>query len=136
MLDANVNVNVDEVYGNEWFGAEHLAEVVERLQQKKFPPLDESETSSIINRCWHGSFNTIQQLFGSSHGARRGEDADCKSHVCSNYSQTAVSVHATSRQRHSQQDTSANPLVFIKMIPPANSMGIVSQRMPRGGDLR
>jgi serine/threonine protein kinase len=51
-----------EVYGNEWFGEEHLVEVVERLQQKKFPTLDESETSSIIHRCWHGSFDTIQQL--------------------------------------------------------------------------
>jgi hypothetical protein len=40
-----------EVYGNEWFCAEHLAEVVERLQQKKFPPLDQSEISSIIHRC-------------------------------------------------------------------------------------
>jgi serine/threonine protein kinase len=51
-----------EVYGNEWFGNEHLAEVVERLQQKKFPPLDQSDTSSIIRRCWYGSFDTIQQL--------------------------------------------------------------------------
>jgi len=73
MLDANVNVNVDEVYGNEWFGAEHLAEVVERLQQKKFPPLDESETSSIINRCWHGSFNTIQQLLAAVMALEEGK---------------------------------------------------------------
>src|SRR5271154_3397329 len=51
-----------EVYGNEWFGEEHLVEVVERLQQKKFPALDQSDTSSIIHRCWHGSFDTIQQL--------------------------------------------------------------------------
>ena len=36
--------------------------MVERLQQKKFPPLDQSDTSSIIRRCWYGSFDTIQQL--------------------------------------------------------------------------
>jgi len=35
--------------------------VVERLQQKRFPALDQSETSSIIHRCWRGSFDTIQQ---------------------------------------------------------------------------
>ena len=51
-----------EVYSNEWFGEEHLVEVVERLQHKKFPDLDQSETSSIIHRCWHGSFDTIQEL--------------------------------------------------------------------------
>lgn len=52
-----------EIYGNEWFGAEHLAEVVERLQQK-FPPLDQSEIS--IHRCWHRSFDTLQQLLAAA----------------------------------------------------------------------
>jgi len=55
--------------------------VVERLQQKKFSSLDQSETSSIIHRCWHGSFDTIQQLFGSDHGARRGEEVDHMAHI-------------------------------------------------------
>jgi hypothetical protein len=54
-----------EIYGNEWFGAEYLAEVVERLQQK-FPPLDQSEISSIIHRCWHRSFDTLQQLLAAA----------------------------------------------------------------------
>jgi serine/threonine protein kinase len=54
-----------EVYGNEWFGEEHLVEVVGRLQKKKFPTLDESETSSIVRKCWHGSFATIQQLLAA-----------------------------------------------------------------------
>ena len=54
-----------EVYGNEWFGEEHLVEVVERLQQKEFPAMDQNETSSIIHNCWHGSFDTIKQLLGA-----------------------------------------------------------------------
>ena len=52
-------------YGNEWFGNEHLAEVVERLEQEKLPPLDQSETSSIIRKCWYGSFDTIKQLLAA-----------------------------------------------------------------------
>jgi hypothetical protein len=31
-----------EVYGNKWFGKDDLVEVVELLQQKKFPTLDHS----------------------------------------------------------------------------------------------
>jgi serine/threonine protein kinase len=61
-----------EVYGNKWFDEEHLAEMVERLQQRKFPALDQSETSSIIHRCWHGSFDTIQQLFATVMALEEG----------------------------------------------------------------
>src|SRR5947207_59863 len=53
--------------------------------------------------------------FGSDHGARRGEEADCKSYVCSSYSQTAASLHAAGRQRHSQQATSST--LLAKMMP-------------------
>jgi hypothetical protein len=55
-----------EVYGNELFGEEHLVEVVERLQQKKFPALDQSETSSIIHR------DTIQQLLAAVMALEEG----------------------------------------------------------------
>jgi hypothetical protein len=48
-------------------------EVVERLQQKKFPALDQSETSSIIHRCWHGSFDTIQQLLAAVIALEEGK---------------------------------------------------------------
>ena len=54
-----------EVYGNEWFGEERLVEVVEHLQPKRFPYLDQNETSSIIYKCWHGSFVTIQRLLAA-----------------------------------------------------------------------
>src|SRR5271169_3170543 len=62
-----------KVYGNKWFGEEHLVEVVERLQQKKFPVLDQSETSSIIHRCWHGSFDIIQQLLAAVIALEEGK---------------------------------------------------------------
>jgi len=62
-----------EVYGNECFGEEHLVEVVELLQQKKFPVMDQNETSSIIRRCWHGSFDTIKQLLGAATALEEGK---------------------------------------------------------------
>jgi hypothetical protein len=62
-----------EIYGNEWFGEEYLVEMVEFLQQKKFPTLDESETSNIVHRYWHGNFDTIQQLLTAVMALEEGK---------------------------------------------------------------
>ncbi len=40
---------------------------------QKFPPLDLSETSSVIRRCWYGSFDTIQRLLAAIMALEEGK---------------------------------------------------------------
>jgi hypothetical protein len=77
-----------EVYGNEWFGEEHL---VESGRASATKALDQSETSSIIHRCWHGSFDTIQQLLAVIMALEEGKKQTTRPMSVANRSEYARS---------------------------------------------
>ena len=51
-----------EPYDNEWFGKDHGRIVVDLLQEKKFPPRNETPTDTIIHKCWHGEYESVRSL--------------------------------------------------------------------------
>ena len=79
--------------------------MLERLQQKKFPPLDQSETSSIIRKCWYGSFDTIKQLLAAIMALEEGKKQTARA-MSAAVIRKQQRVCTVGRQRHSQQDTS------------------------------
>ena len=51
-----------EPYEDEWFGKDHGPMVVDLLQEKKFPRLNENATDTIIHKCWHGEYESVESL--------------------------------------------------------------------------
>ncbi len=51
-----------EPYDNEWFGHDHGPKIVELLQEMKFPETGDDEIDTIIRKCWHGEYASIQAL--------------------------------------------------------------------------
>ncbi|KAL8698698.1 MAG: hypothetical protein Q9201_006433 [Fulgogasparrea decipioides] len=51
-----------EPYDSEWLGEGHEERVVDRLQAMVFPPTSNAEIDTIIRKCWHGKFISIQRL--------------------------------------------------------------------------
>jgi len=55
-----------EPYDNEWFGKDHGPVTVDMLQRMEFPAMqDDSEDDTIIRKCWHGEFESVQDLAAS-----------------------------------------------------------------------
>jgi hypothetical protein len=102
-----------EVYGNEWFGEEHL---VESGRASATKALGQSETSSIIHRCWHGSFDTSQQLWAMIMALEEGKKQTTWPMSAAAIPQTAASMHAAGKPRHPQQDPRPTQLVLHEVI--------------------
>ena len=51
-----------EPYDNEWFGERHGPVIVDLLQKMVFPKTDDNKVDTIIRRCWHGEYDSIQRL--------------------------------------------------------------------------
>lgn len=51
-----------EPYDNEYFGKGNDHLVVDLLMEKKFPRLNDDATDTIINKCWHGEYESIEDL--------------------------------------------------------------------------
>jgi hypothetical protein len=103
---------VHEVYGNEWFGEGYL---VESGRASATKALDQSGTSSIIHRCWHGSFDTIQQLLAMVMALEEGKKQTTWPMSVAAIPQTAASMHAADKPRH-QQDLRPTQLVLHEVI--------------------
>ena len=51
-----------EPYDDEYFGKGNGMVMVDRLQEKKFPRLNDDATDTIIHKCWHGEYESIKDL--------------------------------------------------------------------------
>ena len=51
-----------EPYDDEWLGEDHGPMVVDLLQAKKFPRMSEDATDNMIQKCWHGEYESINSL--------------------------------------------------------------------------
>ena len=51
-----------EPYENQWLGEDHDTTIVDLLQAKVFPPMDDSEVDDVIRTCWNGGYSSIRDL--------------------------------------------------------------------------
>ncbi|KAI9729142.1 MAG: hypothetical protein M1834_007049 [Cirrosporium novae-zelandiae] len=57
-----------EPYDDKWFGKDHGPIVVDLLQEMRFPELsDNDEIDIVIQKCWHGKYDSIQSLRNGVH---------------------------------------------------------------------
>lgn len=51
-----------EPFEDEWWGADHGLVRMENLQRMEFPALNNSKSDDVINRCWHGQYESVASI--------------------------------------------------------------------------
>lgn len=64
-----------EPYETESWGRDHDVILIEKLQSKEFPPLDDTREDGIIQKCWNGGYSQVKELLAEfpqieGHGKR------------------------------------------------------------------
>lgn len=62
-----------EVYDDQWFGDNHGPRIVDLLQEKAFPSLDDNDLDAIIQSCWFGEYDSIASLKARLDGLAKQE---------------------------------------------------------------
>ncbi|KAG6032938.1 hypothetical protein E4U41_007078 [Claviceps citrina] len=63
-----------EPYEDEWWGPEHGPMCQAKFRDMQFPPLGDGPWDQVIEKCWHGGFESIAQL--ADHVAGMDRDSD------------------------------------------------------------
>ena len=60
-----------EPYETDWWGSEHGVIVLDKFQEKEFPPLNNSAEDIIIRKCWNGEYQSVSELLAQFAGTNR-----------------------------------------------------------------